>query len=154
MNTRDSDREKQLGQLGERFSLIAKAMHGKYGSALVCTTPVLDKVILIIGAEKQINIKHISELLLVTSGAATQHVTALEELGIISRHVGQEDRREISVRLTDKGAEMYRQIKVNYLQALGEAFADLDAVELQALLELMTKASNKYRTIQNKGATV
>jgi DNA-binding MarR family transcriptional regulator len=138
-------RHQQLQQLADRFSVLHKAILTKYGGPIAPMSPVLSKTVMIIGSEEQVNIKHIAALLMITSGAATQHVAALEETGMVKRAMGLQDRREIMVKLTPAGQKVYQEIQVRSRKILQEVFKDLTAKELTELLALMTKVSNTYR---------
>jgi len=138
------NRDAQLQKLADQFSLVRKAMVTKYGGRMVHMTPVLSKVLMIVGSEKQVNIKRLAALLLVTSGAATQHVAALEEAGSVKRSMSPQDRREIIVQLTPEGHKMYQEIRKKSHLVLREVFKDLDRAELNTFIQLMGKLSSKY----------
>lgn len=139
------NRNKQLERLGDLFSLMHKAILSKYGGSVAPITPVLSKVLMIVGSEQEVNIKRIAELLQVTSGAATQHVAALEEVGVVKRVPGKSDRRESKVILTSQGEIMYREIKLKSLEILGDVFQSLSDEELETMITVMTKVSSTYQ---------
>lgn len=141
------NRDDQLQQLADKLSLIQRFIYGKFSHRIDPLTPVLIKVIRIIGKRHEVNIKYIAEYLSITSGAATQHITALEAMGAVQRTISKHDRREIVVSLTEKGTELNNQIKQTTHEILGEVFAPLTEAELEKLIELITKVSNKYNKV-------
>jgi DNA-binding MarR family transcriptional regulator len=130
-----------LVRLGESFSSIAKEIKLQHGQDYTCFTPALDKVLTIIGDDETINVKHIATFLSITSGAATQHIAALEKEGAITRVANPDDRREVILHLTQKGKEAYERIKTYRLQLLQQIFSGLDDKELTLMVDLITKAS-------------
>jgi DNA-binding MarR family transcriptional regulator len=135
------DHENLLKQLGDSFFNIAKRIKLQQGDALTCLTPALDKTILIVGTQGNINVKHISTLLSITPGATTQHITALEKENAIRRVINNKDRREIIVCLTAHGKELFEKIKINQLKLMEKMFSGLNDNDLQILVGLITKAS-------------
>jgi DNA-binding MarR family transcriptional regulator len=101
-------------------------------------------VIVVIGKEGDIGIKQLAQCLKVTSGAATQHVDALEKAGILSRQLNSDDRREVIVGLTDKGKKTFLKINQDKARILRELFNGLSDTELQILVSLFEKVSRKY----------
>jgi DNA-binding MarR family transcriptional regulator len=139
-----STHDNLLNQLGDTFFSMAKNMKLQGGNELTCLTPALDKLVLIIGSQGEVNIKHMSTMLSITPGAVTQQITALEKEGAISRVINDMDRREIIVRLTAHGEDLFKTIKVNHLRLLENMFSGLDDNDLKTLVDLITKASNKH----------
>ncbi|MDB5185147.1 MAG: MarR family transcriptional regulator [Candidatus Saccharibacteria bacterium] len=145
MNTTTSTHDALLRQLGQSFMAIGKEIRLQHGSDFTCITAALDQVISIIGAQETVNVKQIAKLLLITSGAATQHIAALEKIDAVSRIVNENDRREIIVRLTPRGEEIYHQINHNNHKLLQEIFGGLNDDELQIMVKLMAKAKETSR---------
>jgi DNA-binding MarR family transcriptional regulator len=133
-----------LQRVGDLFFRLGKGIAQEYGGKLICVTPVLDKMLVVIGHEKNVNIKRIANIFVITSGAATQHVAALEKLGAVERIMSNDDRREINVRLTAKGKELLKNIETNSLHVLCDVFRDFSQAELELLIGLMSKACKKY----------
>lgn len=65
--------------------------------------------------------------LLVSSGAMTNRLDRLEQAGLLERTPDPDDRRRVQVGLTDAGRELVDTAFADYLRALSELFADLDA---------------------------
>jgi DNA-binding MarR family transcriptional regulator len=140
-----SDHNELLIQLGKTFSMIGKEIHHQHGDDLTCLTPALDQVLIITATQEAVNVKQIAALLMITSGAATQHIAALEKIGAVTRVTNEQDRREVIVQLTEKGNGLYAQIKQNRISLLQEIFTGLDDAELRTLIALITKATKKYQ---------
>ncbi len=134
----------QFQELSSLFTRLGKGIHDEFGHQSVCGSSVLDKTLRIVGTEDTVNIKRIAALLMITSGAATQHVVALEALGLVQRSHGREDRREINVSLTKKGQQAYSKIQTVTLHILQSVFADFDETEITQFNRLLTKAAKKY----------
>lgn len=137
-------KDAQLQELSSLFSRLGKGISLEFGDRSVCNSSVLDKTLCLIGSEGSVNIKRIAALLMITSGAATQHVVALEGLGLVKRSHGLSDRREINVQLTPAGQAACAQIDATTLQILQSVFADFSNDEIAQFNTLMTKAAKKY----------
>jgi MarR family 2-MHQ and catechol resistance regulon transcriptional repressor len=137
-------RDDLLQQLGESFERFGKSLSKRQGANLVCLSPALDHLIMVLGMEGEMNIKQLSGYLFITPGAVTQQVVQLEEEGMVGRTVNPDDRRETFVQLTIKGQAIYEKIRQNHQRVLADAFADLDESELDQLVALIGKASKRY----------
>ena len=131
-----------LVQLGDSLAAAGRKIRSRYHEGYAGTTPASDAVLAIIATEGPINVKTLARYLLVSPGAATQHVAALEKDGAISRVMSDKDRREIIVELTSHGKELYAQIRAKRLLLYEEVFGGLDEAELHQLVILLTKVSN------------
>lgn len=141
MNTAYTSKDNYLRELNELFGRFAKGISLRYSAASICTTPVLDKLVRIIGSEKIINIKNIAAVFMITSGAATQHVAALEKLGFVTRSISPDDRRGVLVSLTPAGESAYAKIEAHSLSVMHTIFEDFDEIELRSFIRLIRKAS-------------
>lgn len=138
-------RQSLLTSLDQSLLAIAKAMSSR-AQEFVCVSRALDKVLLIIGLHTPpLSMKQLASLLGVTSGAATQHVTALEEAGLTRRAPNPSNRRETCIYLTGKGKETLKQIRSRHQQMLQAVFNGLDDGELAELVRLIDKASTTLR---------
>lgn len=131
-------------RVGRDFAAIARAIQLRRGSKEVCITPALDKVMVIIDHEKHVNIKDIARVLSISSGAATQHVEALEKLGHVQRQANPDDKREIFVTLTPEGKKVYEGIMQRRRELLCEVFGPLSDEELAQFAALITKIKDNY----------
>ncbi len=119
-----SPRGSELGNLpaGQRAALVAVAIHG------------------------QINVKHLAELLYITPGAATQHVSSLESSGLAVRSVDPNDRRGVIIELSNAGSDYVSQLEVKTLQLLKEASTDVSDKDLETFVTVLKKISTKLRS--------
>ncbi len=148
-------RNQLLLNLAENLTIFVKHMHPQstpendklcisiFGKQL---SPAQKHALMIIGSDGEMNIKQLATVLKITSGAATQHVGALESLGAVERVMSEADRREVFIRVTDKGKSMVAAIRSEFLTGLEAAFEELDDAELEQFVQLMTKANTKYVT--------
>ncbi len=134
-----------LTELRDSFTALGREIRMQHGDVYTCVTPALDKVLLVTGSLKGVNIKQLATLLMITPGAATQHVAVLEKLGAVDRVVNDTDRREVIIRLTVYGADIYKEIRSKQLKLMNEIFGALDEEELQTMVQLMQKVSQKTR---------
>lgn len=137
-------------QLGESLAVLGKQLRARFDDAYTCLTPALDQTLVVIAAEQGITVTRIARALLISPGAATQHIAALEKEGMVCRLTGQKDRREIVVELTPKGRELHKRIRARRLALLKHVFQGLEAGELQQLCDLITQAANASPPINTK----
>jgi DNA-binding MarR family transcriptional regulator len=132
-----------LMQLGESLSRTGRKVWARYDDNYTCLTPALDKVLAIIAnpPDGPVTVKQLARFLLISPGAATQHISALEAENAVVRVIGAKDRREIMVQLTPRGRELYEHIRAKRLLLYEDVFGGLSDGELQTLINLLTKAS-------------
>ena len=136
-----TERESLLVELGQNLKLIVRGVWLKHGDAHGCFSPAQDQLLMAVGVDEHVTVKQLAALLRVTPGAVTQQVEALEKLGALTRVINKEDRREVMVSLTRRGRSSLKQIRKANLRLLDEAFGNLNAFEIKALVELTAKAT-------------
>lgn len=99
----------------------------------------LDHVLIVIGVNKSLTIKNLAQVLCITSGAATQHVIALEKFGMVERSQNPDDRRETFVSLTGKGKVACEKIEHTHTAFIKEAFSALSDAELKEFSRILEK---------------
>jgi DNA-binding MarR family transcriptional regulator len=82
----------------------------------------------------------LAELMRHTTPATTGLVERLVEAGLIERFSHPKDRRQVLVRITDKGRELVEGLKRGIVRNLQELFKDLSQEDIEAWLRI-------YRTI-------
>jgi DNA-binding MarR family transcriptional regulator len=82
----------------------------------------------------------LAELMRHTTPATTGLVERLVEAGLIERFSHPKDRRQVLVRITDKGRELVEGLKRGIVRNLQELFKDLTQEDVEAWLRI-------YRTI-------
>lgn len=135
-------RDKLLLQLGEQIDRIGQLLRHRGEENYVCLSPALDHVVMVLGFESDLNIKQLAAALKITSGAATQHVQALEEQGLLQRLTDQDDRRRTVVRLTPTGRKAYVKVIKNRQRVFRVLFENLSDHELEAFVKLVQQATN------------
>jgi cytochrome b561 len=86
--------------------------------------------------------------LLITSGAMTNRLNRLEEVGSIQRVADPEDKRSMLVALTDPGREKIEQALLVHTETQRDQLATLSAEQqqqLQSLLSQLMQASEAQR---------
>jgi DNA-binding MarR family transcriptional regulator len=144
------NRSELFTQLDQSMMAIGKDMRADHFGGLVCS-PAQKHVLLAVGAHETIHVKQLADLLQVTSGAATQHVDALEKLGLLERLSTTGDRRVVSIQLTREGKRTLRALRKAHEKLMQELFAGLSDAELQTLVNLITKASHTLAHAKNEG---
>jgi DNA-binding MarR family transcriptional regulator len=82
----------------------------------------------------------LAELMRHTTPATTGLVERLVEAGLIERFSHPKDRRQVLVRITDKGRELVEGLKRGIVRNLQELFKDLTQEDIEAWVRI-------YRTI-------
>jgi DNA-binding MarR family transcriptional regulator len=132
-----------LSRLEDSIHIIGKGTH-EIQINKMDYSPAQNHVLMLIGSHGDIGIKKLSQMLRVTSGAATQHVAALEKANLVVRKINIGDRREVNVSITKKGATAYKALCLVKSRILRDVFSVLDDKELQTLVNLFEKVSHKY----------
>ena len=91
------------------------------------------------GPPYQLTPTRLYEELVLTSGAVTHRVDALERAGLVERVGGQQDRRSTLVGLTAKGTAVIDRAMGTHMTCEQAMIASLPATERQALAALLTK---------------
>lgn len=144
------DRKTLFTQLDQSMMAIGKDMRQDQFGSIACS-PAQKRVLLVLGTHETMHVKQLAELLQVTSGAATQHVEALEKLGLLERSSITDDRRVVTVKLTPNGTDALRTIRKLHEKMMQELFAGLTDDELRTLVMLITKASQTFATNKKEG---
>jgi DNA-binding MarR family transcriptional regulator len=141
-------RAELLSRLEHNMLVIGRGMHEEQlGHSK--SSPAQNHVLMIMCMQGEMGIKQLAEFLNVTSGAATQHVDALEKAGLVDREVNTSNRREVVIKVTDKGKRAFQEIRAEKTKALSKLFGDLNDGELKTLVDLIEKVSQKY--VKTKG---
>ena len=128
-----------MTELRSRAQLQSKEALYEYSSAL-------DNVITVLGKLEPVTIMALAKALGTTSGAATQHVIALDERGLVVRRPNESDRRETLVSLTASGDRAHKKILRKQSDVMGQIFDQFSDNELMQFSQLIQKL-----TSANKG---
>jgi DNA-binding MarR family transcriptional regulator len=143
-------RDTLFSRLEHNLLIIGKEMHEEQIGHSGCS-PAQNHVLMIIGIQGDVGIKQLAEILHVTSGAATQHVDALEKAGLLARETSASDRREVIVRITSKGKDAFQEIRRTKTKMLSKLFGALSDDELHTLVNLIEKVRREY--VKSKGSS-
>jgi DNA-binding MarR family transcriptional regulator len=133
-----------FSQLEHSMHVLGKKMYEEQ-AAYAQYSPAQSHVLMIVGAQGNMGIKQLATMLCVTSGAATQHVGALEKAGLLVREISTTDRREVVLKITETGKDTYQRLRRNKTQVLRKVFRKLSDDELQALVGLVEKVSGAVK---------
>lgn len=106
-------------------------------------TPSQWFVLLMVERNKNIGVKEIASLTGITSSAATQLINELAKKGYLIRKGKPEDRRALSIILSDKSKKQIHSMKKQGLEKLIALFDILSDNELTAYCELNKKIADK-----------
>lgn len=137
------NRNEQFSKLERTMASIGKQMYLDQVGISGCS-PAQNHALMVIAKHGEIGIKQLAEELRVTSGAATQHVAALEKVGLLSRNMGPSDRREVIVEITTKGRDISKKLSKAKDQVFAELFGELSDSQLETFVKLVEKVGNKY----------
>lgn len=90
-----------------------------------------------------LNMSQLAELMRHTTPATTGLVDRLVEAGLLERFSHPKDRRQVLVRITDKGRELVEGMKRGIVRNILEIFKDLSHEDLEAWVRI-------YRTINKR----
>jgi|SRR3989344_143879 len=99
-------------------------------------------VLSMIEANKDMGIKDISNMLSITSSAATQLVDGLMKSGYVVRKTNKQDHRFLDINLSSKGQKIIGITRKKHLQSMETIFNSLSHNELKTYLSLQKKILN------------
>lgn len=133
-NNRITNIVESIGSLTREFNANCKYPFMDYP----LSKPHID-VLFMLSQHSPLTIKQISEKLHVTSGAATQFITSLDELDLVVKSDNPDDKRSRLVRLSQAAESELRTFRLEYINTVGKPFETLTIHDLVALDELLTK---------------
>ena len=98
----------------------------------------------IIEHNKHVSIKNISEMLGISSSAATQLVNGLVQNGYVVRQDKPEDRRAVQLELSTKGKKQISSLKEKRINEMTKLFDALNDSELETYLRFHKKIISKW----------
>ena len=86
----------------------------------------------------------------ITSGAVSQFINQLAEMGYIVRTEDPTDRRITVLSLTPKSVDLLKTLKTAMQKVLNESFSCLNNQELQELMHLLKKVGSHTKTMEDE----
>lgn len=100
--------------------------------------------ILVIGPENQKSMSEIAGVLGVSSGTPTVTIDRLIGKGFVERKRDEVDRRQVFVRLSDKGMQVYNSVIELKNKAAEKIFGILAPEERKGMINVLSKLNNKF----------
>ena len=97
------------------------------------TLPRFDVMAMLDRRRDGLTMTELSRMLLISNGNATAVVNRLVQDGMVERILSDEDRRRVSVRLTDEGAAIFERLASEHLALIGELLGELDDQDLDQM---------------------
>ena len=110
-------------------------------------TPSEIHLIQAIGANPECNVRAISDILGITPGAASQQVTKLAKRGLVTKHRGVKNEKEVFLSLTPLGEKAYRHhetLHETIYQRIISRIDPLDPEEIQTLKRVLQAMDSVY----------
>jgi len=101
-------------------------------------------VLMLIGHAKKTNIKDLSEMLDMSSSAATQFVDGLVQNGYVTRQEDPKDRRSAQLKLSPKGKKHIATMKETRITEMAGLFDAFTNSELEEFLRLHKKITSSF----------
>ena len=122
-----------------RLTKDVAARHGLTGPQLT--------VVKMLEALGDLSLSRLSEKIRAQNSTVTGIVDRMEVGGLVARTRSATDRRVVHIKLTEKGAELAAEVKVEPIAILRDALASLSRDEARDLLRILTKLANRVKAI-------
>jgi len=99
-----------------------------------------------------LSLTELSEKIRAQNSTVTGIIDRMEREGLVLRERSQEDRRVVHIRLTQKGADLARDIPVEPMEILRQALLSLSTNEARDLLKIATKLAKRVRVLVSESA--
>jgi DNA-binding MarR family transcriptional regulator len=137
-----------------RTGLLIGSRLRKELARLQLTPPQWDVLCVLGQASPQgVMLHEISERLLVTCGNTTGIVDRLEEAGLVARTPHPEDRRAILAVLTERGRELYVELKPVLDGHLADLLGGLTPAQRRSAIELLHQIAAHVERVQQQAAS-
>ncbi len=149
------DRQQNMQALLEHMEAIGKAMASRALEQPRSDMPTHAQlgVLLIVLHRGPQNIKTLANIFRMTSSAATQLVNGLVRDGLLRREEDKDDRRKISVHLTQKGKRLLVIARKQRLQNMVRIFETLSNTDLEQLEKIHRKVIQQLQLLWTKNKT-
>ena len=102
------------------------------------------RAIYAIGEGEPKTMKQIAETLGVAISTPTATIDKLVDKGLVIRHMGVEDRRQLLIELTDKAKKILRDMYEAYMEETRRLLQPLSEKEISLLKDMLAKIDHKY----------
>jgi len=113
------------------------------------TLPRFDLMAQLDKAPNGMTLGELSQRMMVSNGNVTGLAERLVEQGLLDRRASANDRRAQIVSLTAEGRRVFRTMARTHEDWIAGIFADLDAGEIETLMDLLAKAKASARKAMN-----
>lgn len=139
------DREPYYTRLFAAFQSMQKMMVPP-ASVLDKRLPLAQRVMLFtVSIHGPTNVKHLSNVLHITSGAVTQTVDALVRAGWVDKAVDASDRRGVVIKLSESGKGLMQMLQSDSMKMMNALFEDVTDEELKQLVVIYEKLGKPKR---------
>lgn len=92
---------------------------------------------------QDLSLSSLSERIRAQNSTVTGIIDRMEREGLVGRERSKSDRRVVHIKLTEKGAKLAREIRVEPLEIFRSALTSLTAADLKDLLRILMKLQKK-----------
>lgn len=108
--------------------------------------PISQRAVLFaVAIHGELNIRRLADILQITPGATTQHITALESKHLLARVSDPADRRGVLVSLSTEGEAYISQLEHETLLRMKDVFSEVSDDELHTFVAVLGKINAKLR---------
>lgn len=98
-----------------------------------------------------LSLSSLSEKIGAQNSTVTGIIDRMEREGLVTRERSTEDRRVVYIKLSEKGRELAREIKVEPMEIFRSALESLSAQEMRELMRITTKVARRVRHLVRRG---
>ena len=117
-------------------------------------TNILDNIRRANSHDRVLHVSDLSSMLRVTSPTITQHLNNLESRGFVERNTSKEDRRAITLTLTDKGQEALKTHRAKLEEDFSMFIASIGEEDAETMIRLLEAAQrffiDRAKTYENE----
>lgn len=95
-----------------------------------------------------LNVSEIKDTLHISQSAVSQSLKSLEKKGYITRNIDINDRRKITISVTDRGHNIINISTKNQQRMMNELFLRFGIEDIELLIELLERLLNAYESLE------
>lgn len=148
MNTFDIVNDVLVNLFNEILALEERGIiTGEFKDMTVNDMHIIDKI----GPEEGKNMSAIAKELGITVGSLTTSMNALVKKEYVIRERSEEDRRIVTIRLTERGVRAYRLHRAFHMKMTRQALATLEEQEIPVLTKALVGLEKFFRSYDVEG---